>query len=92
MYYILIRKGFLNMKIVLIVGVNGRVFIEVIKIFLENLRFNVDLFLRNVYCIFDYVFNRIKVYEGDVKNIEDLESVLNNVDVVFVSLLGLFDK
>ena len=30
----------------------------------------------------DYASNRIKVYEGDAKNIEDLESALNNVDVV----------
>ena len=81
MYHILIRKGLLNMKTVLIVGANGRVSIEATKIFLENSRFNVDLFLRNAHRIPD-ASNRIKVYEGDAKNIEDLESALNNVDVV----------
>ncbi|MCC3683478.1 SDR family oxidoreductase, partial [Staphylococcus epidermidis] len=40
----------------------------------------------------DYASNRIKVYEGDAKNIEDLESALNNVDVVFASLSGSLDK
>ena len=86
MYHLLIRKGLLNMKTVLIVGANGRVSIEATKIFLENSRFNVDLFLRNAHRIPDYASNRIKVYEGDAKNIEDLESALNNVDVVFASL------
>ena len=76
MYHILIRKGLLNMKTVLIVGANGRVSIEATKIFLENSRFNVDLFLRNAHRIPDYASNRIKVYEGDAKNIEDLESAL----------------
>ncbi len=92
MYHILIRKGLLNMKTVLIVGANGRVSIEATKIFLENSRFNVDLFLRNAHRIPDYASNRIKVYEGDAKNIEDLESALNNVDVVFASLSGSLDK
>ena len=80
------------MKTVLIVGANGRVSIEATKIFLENSRFNVDLFLRNAHRIPDYASNRIKVYEGDAKNIEDLESALNNVDVVFASLSGSLDK
>ena len=92
MYHILIRKGLLNMKTVLIVGANGRVSIEATKIFLENSRFNVDLFLRNAHRIPDYASNRIKVYEGDAKNIDDLESALNNVDVVFASLSGSLDK
>lgn len=92
MYHLLIRKGLLNMKTVLIVGANGRVSIEATKIFLENSRFNVDLFLRNAHRIPDYASNRIKVYEGDAKNIEDLESALNNVDVVFASLSGSLDK
>ena len=47
MYHILIRKGLLNMKTVLIVGANGRYLSRATKIFLENSRFNVDLFLRN---------------------------------------------
>ncbi len=47
MYDILIRKGVLNMKSVLIVGGNGRVCMEGRKILVEKWRFNVDLFLRN---------------------------------------------
>ena len=67
MYHILIRKELLNMKTVLIVGANGRVSIEATKIFLENSRFNVDLFLRNAHRIPDYASNRIKVYEETLK-------------------------
>ena len=48
--------------------------------------------MRNAHRIPDYASNRIKVYEGDAKNIEDLESALNNVDVVFASLSGSLDK
>ena len=47
--------------------------------------------MRNAHRIPDYASNRIKVYEGDAKNIEDLESALNNVDVV-LSLSGSLDK
>ncbi len=66
MYHILIRKGLLNMKTVLIVGANGSIY-RSDKIFLENSRFNVDLFLRNAHRIPDYASNRIKVYEETLK-------------------------
>ena len=56
--------------------------IEATKIFLENSRFNVDLFLRNAHRIPDYASNRIKVYEGDAKILRIWKVLLNNVDVV----------
>ena len=80
------------MKTVLIIGANGRVSIQATKIFLENSRFNVDLFLRNAHRIPDYASNRVKVFEGDAKNAEDLEKALDQVDVVFASLSGSLDK
>lgn len=86
------RKGIINMKTVLIIGANGRVSIEATKIFLENSSFNVDLFLRNAHRIPDYASNRVTVYEGDAKNLEDLEKALDEVDVVFASLSGSLDR
>ncbi|MEQ6029079.1 SDR family oxidoreductase [Staphylococcus saccharolyticus] len=80
------------MKTVLIIGANGRVSIQATKIFLENSRFNVDLFLRNAHRIPDYASNRVKVFEGDARNVEDLEKALDQVDVVFASLSGSLDK
>ena len=92
MYNLLNREGILNMKTVLIIGANGRVSIQATKIFLENSRFNVDLFLRNAHRIPDYASNRVKVFEGDARNVEDLEKALDQVDVVFASLSGSLDK
>lgn len=79
------------MQTVLIIGANGKVSIEATKIFLEDSNFNVDLFLRNAHRIPDYASNRITVYEGDAKNVNDLEKALDNVDVVFASLSGSLD-
>lgn len=92
MYNLVNREGILNMKTVLIIGANGRVSIQATKIFLENSRFNVDLFLRNAHRIPDYASNRVKVFEGDARNVEDLEKALDQVDVVFASLSGSLDK
>ena len=92
MYNLLNRERILNMKTVLIIGANGRVSIQATKIFLENSRFNVDLFLRNAHRIPDYASNRVKVFEGDARNVEDLEKALDQVDVVFASLSGSLDK
>ena len=80
------------MQTVLIVGANGKVSIEATKIFLENSSFNVDLFLRNAHRIPDYASNRITVFEGDAKNVEDLEKALDQVDIVFASLSGSLDR
>ncbi len=94
MYHLLIRKGLLNMKTVLIVGANGRVSIEATKIFLENSRFNVDLFLRNAHRIPDYASNRIKVYEGDAKNIEDFYlsfNYKNKIEFIYYTS-NIFDE
>ena len=80
------------MQTVLIVGANGKVSIEATKIFLENSSFNVDLFLRNAHRIPDYASNRITVFEGDAKNVEDLEKALDQVDIVFASFSGSLDR
>ena len=79
------------MQTILIIGANGKVSMEATKIFLEDSNFNVDLFLRNAHRLPDYASNRITVYEGDAKNVEDLEQALNNVDIVFASLSGSLD-
>ncbi|MCI2947532.1 SDR family oxidoreductase [Staphylococcus caledonicus] len=79
------------MQTILIIGANGKVSMEATKIFLEDSNFNVDLFLRNAHRLPDYASNRITVYEGDAKNVEDLEQALDNVDIVFASLSGSLD-
>lgn len=83
------------MNRILIVGANGQIARLVIPMLLENVDTKLTLFLRNSSRLLNLESNRVTVFEGDVTNINDLNSVMKNQDIVYVNLEGdleLFTK
>ena len=77
---------------VLILGANGAISKAAINSFLENTSYTLRLFLRDANRLPDYASDRIRVREGDATNFEDVNSAMEDVDIVFASLSGELDK
>lgn len=77
---------------VLILGANGAVSKAAINSFLENTSYTLRLFLRDANRLPDYASDRIRVREGDATNFEDVNSAMEDVDIVLASLSGELDK
>jgi nucleoside-diphosphate-sugar epimerase len=77
------------MKNVLILGANGQIANEVIKLFLEEADIKLTLFLRQEQRL-NFLENnsQICIVEGDVLNLSDLEKAMENKDVVYANLAG----
>ncbi|RWS48250.1 hypothetical protein CKA56_15195 [Arcobacter venerupis] len=77
------------MKNVLILGANGQIAKEVIKLFLEEADIKLTLFLRQAQRLrFLDNNSQICIIEGDVLNLSDLEKAMENKDVVYANLAG----
>lgn len=77
------------MKNVLVLGANGLIAKEAIKLFLEEANIKLTLFLRRANRLKSLENNsQICIVEGDVLNFSDLEKVMQNQDVVYANLSG----
>lgn len=77
---------------VLILGANGAVSKAAINSFLENTSYTLRLFLRDANRLPDFASDRIRVREGDATNFDDVNSAMDDVDIVIASLSGDLDK
>ncbi|WP_434795889.1 SDR family oxidoreductase [Staphylococcus equorum] len=77
---------------VLILGANGAVSKAAINSFLENTSYTLRLFLRDANRLPDFASDRIRVREGDATNFDDVNSAMDDVDIVLASLSGDLDK
>ncbi|WP_373442506.1 SDR family oxidoreductase [Staphylococcus equorum] len=77
---------------VLILGANGAVSKAAINSFLENTSYTLRLFLRDANRLPDFASDRIRVREGDATNFDDVNSAMDDVDIVLASLSGELDK
>ncbi|OEL09133.1 SDR family oxidoreductase [Staphylococcus equorum] len=80
------------MSRVLILGANGAVSKAAINSFLENTSYTLRLFLRDANRLPDFASDRIRVREGDATNFDDVNSAMDDVDIVLASLSGDLDK
>lgn len=77
---------------VLILGANGAVSKAAINSFLENTSYTLRLFLRDANRLPDFASDRIRVREGDATNFDDVNSAMDDVDIVIASLSGDLDR
>ncbi|OIX91999.1 NAD-dependent dehydratase [Staphylococcus equorum] len=77
---------------VLILGANGAFSKAAINSFLENTSYTLRLFLRDANRLPDFASDRIRVREGDATNFDDVNSAMDDVDIVLASLSGDLDK
>lgn len=77
---------------VLVLGANGAVSKAAINSFLENTSYTLRLFLRDANRLPDFASDRIRVREGDATNFDDVNSAMDDVDIVLASLSGDLDK
>lgn len=77
---------------VLILGANGAISKAAINSFLENTSYTLRLFLRDANRLPDFASDRIRVREGDATNFDDVNSAMDDVDIVLASLSGDLDK
>lgn len=80
------------MKKVLILGANGRIARLAEKLILKETNYNLVLFLRNPERLAKLKSRRVKLVEGDVSNVDDLVTAMEEVDIVCASLTGEVDK
>jgi uncharacterized protein YbjT (DUF2867 family) len=77
------------MKNVLILGANGQIAKEAIKLFLEEPNIKLTLFLRQANRLKSLENNsQICIVEGDVLNLNDLEKAMKEQDIVYANLAG----
>jgi uncharacterized protein YbjT (DUF2867 family) len=77
------------MKNVLVLGANGQIAKEAIKLFLEEPNIKLTLFLRQANRLKSLENNsQICIVEGDVLNLNDLEKAMKEQDVVYANLAG----
>ncbi|KRG10183.1 SDR family oxidoreductase [Staphylococcus sp. NAM3COL9] len=77
---------------VLILGANGAISKAAINSFLENTSYTLRLFLRDANRLPDFASDRIRVREGDATDFNDVNSAMDDVDIVIASLSGDLDK
>lgn len=77
------------MKNVLVLGANGQIAKEAVKLFLEETNIKLTLILKQANRLkFLENNSQICIVEGDVLNFGDLEKAIQNQDIVFANLIG----
>jgi uncharacterized protein YbjT (DUF2867 family) len=73
---------------VLIIGAGGSIASKVIDILSDKENIHLTLFLRNASRLRKRRGSNSSVIEGDALNIQDLETAMNGIDIVYVNLAG----
>lgn len=76
------------MKNVLVLGANGGLAQTVILVLLENSAVRLTLMSRNVANLQKFVGERVKVVQGDVMDLAQLEQLMAGQDIVYANLAG----
>lgn len=76
------------MKHILILGANGGLAQTVIPVLLENADVKLTLLSRNVRQLQRFASDNVRVVQGDVMDLAQLESLMQGVDIVYANLAG----
>lgn len=82
----------MNLTNVLILGANGSIARVAIDLFLKETDVQLTLYLRNSRRLKNIPSNRVRVFEGDVLNIETLKEAMIGQDVVYANLAGNLEQ
>lgn len=80
------------MKNVLVIGASGNIASQVIDMIVGNKDIQLTLFVRNKHKLKTRNVKNARIVEGDCLNLNDVQSIMTGVDIVYANLAGDLER